>query len=645
MRDGKMRYLISFCFILGASGFSLFSSQTSYVEFERLPGKTDGEVSISFRCKTYVKFGLLFYVDDKAQSGDYLTLYLKNGFLLLELSDGTGNVFKANSKDVINDLRWHRIDIELSSHHAGFRIDNETQAEFNITNMQLKSDLYIGGFPNDIDIFSLSHDEMTFMARFLGCVTDVSFSTKVENLTDNSAKMLRWAGMDRECKDACKPTSPCKNRGVCINKFAMADCLCAGTGYRGKNCEEESPVVGFSSSNHRATFDVLSSSIAASSETTSISVRIRSSQPDGVFFNTAHDGDFILLELTNGRIAASVNLGSGSVTITTKKNAYNDDQWHRVKLERVKRLVNLTVDNLDTTKGKTQGAFYKFLFPDKKTSFILGGFTDYKKTKLKSVSKNNFTGCLQELIFNGYDLFDQFNKSAKEITSRGKFLNSCPKTPTKPPTISGPYNTSTSVAGTLKATKTSEVFSVTLTDQQSPCILLGIPCDGTTTRVPTSQTHVVTSSQVTSGERVYTYNQSKSSLKTLVQSTVGPTTGATETSPSNSENLSTDKNAQTATSRSSMTNGKVSQDNGMPRTTGEVIMASRNERREGDLTIYFILAAVVGLVAFLLAILIIVKVNWASKKKYAIRGKQCELDYWADTGSFQKSTKESKPLV
>ena len=403
--------------------------------------------------------------------------------------------------------------------------------------------------------------------------------------------------------------------------------------------------MGFSSSSHRATFDVLSSSVAASSATTSIFVRVRSSQPDGVFFYTAHDGDFILLELTNGRIAASVNLGSGSVTITTKKNAYNDDQWHRVKLERVKRLVNLTVDNSDTTKGKTQGAFYKFLFPDEKTSFVLGGFMDDKKTNLKSASSKNFSGCLQELVFNGYDLIDQFNKSAKEITSRGKFLNSCPKTPTKPPTVSGPYNTSTSVSGTFKATKASEVFSVSSTDQKLPCILLGFPCGDTTTGVPTSQAHVVTSPQVTSSKRVYTYNQSKSSFKTVIQSTVGSTTRATETSPSNSENLSTDKNAQTATSRPSTTDRKVTQDDGMPRTTGEVIMASRNERREGDLTIYFILAAVVGLVAFLLAILIIVKVNWASKKKYAVRGKQYERDYWADTGSFQRSTKESKPLV
>ncbi len=388
-------------------------------------------------------------------------------------------------------------------------------------------------------------------------------------------------------------------------------------------------------------------------------VRIRSSQPNGVFFYTAHNGDYILLELTNGRIAASVNLGSGSVTIATKNNTYNDNQWHRVKLERAKRLVNLTVDNSDTSKGTTQGVFDKFHLPDKKTSFVLGGLTDDKK----SVSKKNFTGCLQELIFNGYDVFEKFNKSATEIVSRGNFLRTCPKTPTEPPTVSGPFNTSTRVSGTLKTTKSSDVFSDTLaptTSQKLPCILAGFPCESTTTGVPTSQAHAVTSSQVksvtttdtlssTNGKRAYTNNQSGTSLRTLIQSTIGPRstviTDRTKTDASTSQSLSTNKNVQSTTSQPLSTNKKVTQANGVLPTTGEVIMANRNERAEGDLTVYFILAAVVGLVAFLLAILIIVKINWATRKKYAVKGMKYERDYWADTGSFQRATKETKPRV
>ncbi len=238
MRDGKMRYLFSLCFIIGATGFSLFDLQSSYVEFERLRAGTDGRIGVSFRCKTYEQTGLLFYVDDKAVSGEYLTLYLQNGFLLFELSDGSGNVLKAKSKVIINDLQWHKIEVELSSHHAVYKLDNATQTEFNITKMRLKSDLYIGGFPNDIDIFSVSHDELMFAQRFIGCVENVKFFSRDGNVTYSGAKVLRSAGMDVECKDACKPKSPCRNGGVCVNKFAVAECLCAGTGYHGKNCEK-----------------------------------------------------------------------------------------------------------------------------------------------------------------------------------------------------------------------------------------------------------------------------------------------------------------------------------------------------------------------------------------------------------------------
>ena len=148
---------------------------------------------------------------------------------------------------------------------------------------------------------------------------------------------------------------------------------------------------------------MVSSYVEATSVTTSLFVRVRSSESDGVFFYTAHtNGDSILLQLTNGRIAASVDLGSGSVTIATKANTYNDNQWHRVKLERVKRSVNLTVDNSDSSTGTTLGAYDKFSLPKSKTSFILSGLgSDNLNKNLQTVGGRNFTGCLRELVFNG----------------------------------------------------------------------------------------------------------------------------------------------------------------------------------------------------------------------------------------------------
>lgn len=413
---------------------------------------------------------------------------------------------------------------------------------------------------------------------------------------------------------------------------------------------------------------MVSSYVEASLVTTSLFVRVRSSQSDGVFFYTGHvNGDSILLQLTNGRIAASVDLGSGSVTIATKANTYNDNQWHRVKLERVKRLVNLTVDDSDSSTGTTLGIFDRFSLPKSKTSFILSGFSrDDLNKNVQTFSGRNFTGCLQELVFNGYDLFRKYNKSAKEITSQGKFSKTCPKPPTTPPKVATTlYKTPTTVPvpsnrstpGTFKTTKTSGAFSITLpptTSKKSPCIVAGISCESTTAGVPTSQAQTVTSSQV---KHVTTpsSNQSWTASETSSQSTISPKERTEDSSHTNPSSLKTHlsttksakiyKNVHTTISQDFSTSKKVTEAYGGPRTTDEVMMASQSKVSEGDLTIYFVIAAVVGLLAFLLAILIIVKVNWASRKKYAVRGRKYEKDYWADNGSFQRATKESKPLV
>ena len=397
----------------------------------------------------------------------------------------------------------------------------------------------------------------------------------------------------------------------------------------------ELPIIGISD-DHRVTFDVLSSAIVVRPSTTSLFVRVRSSQRDGVFFYTGHAGDYIVLELSNGGIAATVNLGSGSVTIATKKNSYYDNQWHRVELKRVGRLVNLTVDNVDISKGKTRGAYYEFNLPSRKTSFVLGGLAKDVKVELKSLTGKNFSGCLQQLTFNGFDVFGEFNKSAKEVVSHGKILKSCPKTPTAmTPNITTTV-LSSSHKSMLTSTKASNASSSLITTLKSTTV--------TTSRDSRFQSEALkttTFSSTTGKLRVSTDDQSRTSLMKTTQSLVNSkrSTGTPIT-----QDFST-KKVEAPTKQTVITNKKVTEGNILFDTTGGVKMAKRNEREEGDLTMYFILAAIVGLVAFLLALLIIVKISLASKKKYAVKNQKHERNYWADTGSFQRAPKESKPLV
>ena len=238
MRHCVIRCVFSLSWVLAATGFSLFDRQSSYVQFEPWHGVADGRIGASFRCKTYLKTGLLFYVDNQGHD-KYLALYLRDGFLVLEVNNGTEKTHKARSKVIVNDLRWHKIEVELSPHHAVYKLNNRTQAEFAISKMDLKSSVFMGGFPNDIDIFALSHTGVMFEDRFLGCVENVQFTYMGVNSTETrAAQVMKSSGMELQCKDACKPRSPCRNGGVCVNKFAMAECSCSETGYRGSTCGE-----------------------------------------------------------------------------------------------------------------------------------------------------------------------------------------------------------------------------------------------------------------------------------------------------------------------------------------------------------------------------------------------------------------------
>lgn len=216
-----------------AMGFSLFDRQTSYAELERWPAVGNGTSRLNFRFKTYAKTGLLFYVDDEGDY-QYLSLHLHDGLLVMELGDGTED-FKTLSKTRVNDIRWHKIAFEITSRHAVCELDDMTLAEYNISMLALKSAVYIGGLRNTVNSLYVTYNEVEFMQRFLGCVEDIRYGNAS---MDRTVTVVRSSGMSGECKDACRPQNPCRNHGVCINKFAMAECVCTGTGFRGETCQE-----------------------------------------------------------------------------------------------------------------------------------------------------------------------------------------------------------------------------------------------------------------------------------------------------------------------------------------------------------------------------------------------------------------------
>lgn len=624
-----------------ANGFSLFDSQTSYAQFQRWPANRENRIRVSFRFKTYARTGLLLYADDEGDA-QYLKVALRNGVLVLELSDGN-EIFVNATDSRVNDLQWHWIRFEVTpGYHVVCKLDDLTVGEYNLSTFALKSHVYIGGLPKTMDILILTNIQALLEARFLGCILDVRYENG--STVAAPANLTRSSDMSAECKNACKAPNPCRNHGVCVNKFAMAECLCTGTGYRGEICQQELPPVGIPNPYDRVIVGVSSGPISRL-EATSLLIRFRSAKPDGVFFYTAYKGDYILLELTNGKVSTSVNLGSGSVTIATKTGGYDDNRWHAVKLERFKRTVNLTVDSSDVSQGETQGNFSQFSLPDSKTSFVLGGLSN-SQLKLKSVSGRNFTGCLQELIFNDHELFSKLHAKADGV--RGAIVPTCPEVKQA---STQAFQESSSIRGTSATISTTVETGSTNTTTKNMSTLGSIPAqfksDGvalstppveTTTRnadIPSSSCppNVICAG---SPSRLTTTGPSRSTA--IVQ--IASNEQASMPTPS-TEHTGSQYHSQNTEPRITKKPGSSRDER---RTTKTIMLASSNERKEKDMTLWFVLAAGIAVVAIILAICIIIKVNSANRMKYKMKNSRYKSPV-SDGGSFLKSSGNRKDLV
>lgn len=58
---------------------------------------------------------------------------------------------------------------------------------------------------------------------------------KIRNGEKAAAREIRRVEASTGCLNACTQ-NPCKNQGICVNRFTETACDCVGTGYEGENC-------------------------------------------------------------------------------------------------------------------------------------------------------------------------------------------------------------------------------------------------------------------------------------------------------------------------------------------------------------------------------------------------------------------------
>ncbi|XP_072520905.1 chondroitin sulfate proteoglycan 4 [Salminus brasiliensis] len=138
-----------------------------------------------------------------------------------------------------------------------------------------------------------------------------------------------------------------------------------------------------------------------SSRHNTLHVRFRTSSQRGVLFLAAGQSDYLLLELTSGRLQARLDLGSGErILHSDRGNPLNDLAWHTVDLLHDRFNVSLTVDKHFHTSQRLPGPQQELNIKD---GLYVGGTGGLDKVYLP-VDLTGFRGCLDEVFFNEHNL-------------------------------------------------------------------------------------------------------------------------------------------------------------------------------------------------------------------------------------------------
>ncbi|KAM9202694.1 neurexin 3 isoform 4-T4 [Dugong dugon] len=398
-------------------GLEFMGLPNQWARYLRWDASTHSDLSFQF--KTNVSTGLLLYLDDGGVC-DFLCLSLVDGRVQLRFSMDCAETAVLSSKQV-NDSSWHFLMVSRDRLRTVLVLDGEGQSgelQPQRPYMDVVSDLFIGGVPDDIRSSALTLDGVQAMPGFKGFILDLKYG-------NSEPRLLASQGVPLDAERPCGER-PCENGGICFLLDGHPTCDCSTTGYGGKLCSEdvsqgpglshlmmseqarEENVATFRGSEYLC-YDLSQNPIQSSSD--EITLSFKTWQRNGLILHTGKSADYVNLALKDGAVSLVINLGSGAfeAIVEPVNGKFNDNAWHDVKVTRNLRQVTISVDGILTTTGYTQED-YTMLGSD--DFFYVGGSPSTADLPGSPVS-NNFMGCLKEVVYKNNDIRLELSRLAR----------------------------------------------------------------------------------------------------------------------------------------------------------------------------------------------------------------------------------------
>ncbi|XP_077901840.1 neurexin-2-beta isoform X25 [Ictidomys tridecemlineatus] len=432
----------------GARSLEFGGGPGQWARYARWAGAaSSGELSFSLR--TNATRALLLYLDDGGDC-DFLELLLVDGRLRLRFTLSCAEPATLQLDTPVADDRWHMVLLTRDARRTALAVDGEARAaevRSKRREMQVASDLFVGGIPPDVRLSALTLSTVKYEPPFRGLLANLKLGERPPALLGSQG--LRGAAADPLCAPA---RNPCANGGLCtVLAPGEVGCDCSHTGFGGKFCsEEEHPMEGpahltlnsevgsllFSEGGagrggagdvHQPTkgkeefvatfkgneffcYDLSHNPIQSSTD--EITLAFRTLQRNGLMLHTGKSADYVNLSLKSGAVWLVINLGSGAfeALVEPVNGKFNDNAWHDVRVTRNLRQVTISVDGILTTTGYTQED-YTMLGSD--DFFYIGGSPNTADLPGSPVS-NNFMGCLKDVVYKNNDFKLELSRLAKE---------------------------------------------------------------------------------------------------------------------------------------------------------------------------------------------------------------------------------------
>ncbi|XP_072536108.1 laminin subunit alpha-1 [Salminus brasiliensis] len=332
--------------------------------------------TLTLTVKTTEPDNLLFYMGSSS-SVDFMALEMRHGKVSFLWDAGSGYARLEYPNVQINNNKWHRINATRFGKHGSLtvqQLDSEPMPPVKTT------------APGSSTVMDINKSTWVFVGGLSGQVKKSS-----------AVKMTHFKG--------CMGEASLNERNIGLWNYAEREGGCGGC-FKSPQLEETSFYFDGSG------YSVVEKSLRSIS--TSIVMFFKTLSPNGLLLYLASNGtrDFLSIELVEGKVHVTFELGSGPLTLTSSK-AYNTGVWYKIALQRNKRkgyLAVMAADNAserEVMEAESPGTASDLNRSDLDPIYI-GGLPASRPIRRQVVARS-YVGCIKnvEIARTNFDLLKE----------------------------------------------------------------------------------------------------------------------------------------------------------------------------------------------------------------------------------------------